>query len=196
MYNWPQRKNQRLKNYDYSQNWYYFVTICTKDREDFFWEIIEWKMILNEYWKIAENEILKTEEIRKEIKIDIFVIMPNHLHLLVVIGNDVNTEIVGNTGPCSLQMQSCSLQIENTIQKEKQTINDFTKNNLSNAIQRIKSSITKEIRNKYNDFIFWWQKSFFDKIIKNDEQLNKTREYIINNPLKWEFDKNNPINIK
>jgi hypothetical protein len=72
----------------------------------------------------------------------------------------------------------------------------ITKNKLSNTIQRIKSSITIKIRKQYDDFEFWWQKSFFDKIIRNDEQLYKTREYIKNNPLKWEFDVNNEINFK
>lgn len=89
--------------------------------------------------------------------------MPNHLHLIVIIENDDNT--VGNAGLHSLQ---CN--------------NDLTKNKLSNTIQRIKSSITLNIRKNFEDFTFAWQKSFFDKIIKNDEQLNKTREYIINNP--------------
>lgn len=167
----PNRKKMRLKNYDYSQNWYYFVTICTKWRECFFGKIIDWKMILNECGKIAEKEIMKTEEIRKEIKIDIFVIMPNHLHLIMVIDNPV-----GNTGPCSLQLEH--------------------KNTLSNCIQRIKSQTTREIRKKYENFEFGWQKSFYDVIIRNEEQLLKTREYIENNPLKWELDKNNPENIE
>jgi putative transposase len=56
--------------------------------------------------------------------------------------------------------------------------------------------ITLNIRNKFEDFTFAWQKSFFDKIIRNDEQLEKTRKYILNNPLKWELDVNNPVNIK
>jgi putative transposase len=62
-------------------------------------------MNLNKYGEIAKNEIFKTEELRKEIKIDEFVIMPNHLHLIIVIENDDNIDnlTVGNTGPCSLQ---------------------------------------------------------------------------------------------
>ena len=216
MYNWPERKPLRLKKYDYWSNWFYFVTICTKWRENFFGEIVEWKIFLNDYGEIAKNEILKTEEIRKEIKIDIFVIMPNHLHLLVVIENE-NT--VGNTGPCSLHknknlnentcslhkkwnINMCSLHKNKNLNKNTYSLYKeekwihITKNKLSNTIQRIKWSITTKIRKKYEDFIFWWQKSFFDKIIRNDEQLEKTREYILNNPLKWELDINNPKNIK
>lgn len=133
-------------------------------------------MILNEYGRIIEKEIIKTEEIRKEIKINNFVIMPNHLHLIIEIEN------VGNAGPHSLRL--------------KQNINDFTKNYLSNAVQRIKSSITNQIRKQFNDYEFAWQKSFYDVIIRNAEQLNKIIQYIIENPLKRELDKNNPTNLK
>jgi hypothetical protein len=65
---------------------------------------------------------------------------------------------------------------------------------LSKIMQWYKSSITREIRKQFDDYNFSWQKSFFDIIIKNDEQLEKTREYILNNPLKWELDVNNKKN--
>ena len=68
--------------------------------------------------------------------------------------------------------------------------------NISNVIKWFKIGVTKHIREVYDDYIFWWQKSFFDKIIKNDEQLEKTKYYIKNNPLKWEQDINNPENIE
>jgi len=241
MYNWPQRKPLRLKNYDYSSDWFYFVTICTKWREDFFGEIINWKMILNEYGEIMKNEILKTRNIRKEIKIDEFVIMPNHLHLIIIIENtnvtvgcdciapdkDIitpnkmwnwvmvksatnNENIATNNENIAPNKENIAPNNEN-IAPNNGTMQSFpTKkwwfdingaiwlkwNNISSVIRWLKSITTSQIRKKYEDFNFWWQKSFFDKIIRNDEQLEKTREYIINNPLKWEFDVNNQINIK
>ncbi len=181
MYNWPHRKKLRLENYNYSQNGYYFITICCYKNQCFFWEVKNWKMILNEYWKITENEILETEKIRNEIIIDKFIIMPNHIHLIIWIKN--NTNKVGNAGLHSLQ--------------NNQTLPDWqlkTKNTLSNTIQLIKSSITRKIRTTYNDFLFAWQKSFYDVIIKTDEQLLKSRQYILNNPKKWDLDMNNPDN--
>ena len=87
MYDWPQRKKLRLNGYNYSRDLYYFITICTKNREEFFGEIIDTKMILNDHGKIVENEIFKTPQLRQEIKIDDFVIMPNHLHLIIIIKN-------------------------------------------------------------------------------------------------------------
>jgi len=174
MYNWPQRKRLRLQNYNYSSNWFYFVTICTKNRENYFGKINNWKMFLNKYWKIVKREILKTKDLRKEINLDKFVIMPNHLHLIIIIDN------VETAGIRSLP------KLPEWQQK--------TKNNLSNSIHWIKSSVTKEIRKQFDDFTFARQKSFFDVIIKNDEQLEKTRQYILNNPLKWENDVNNKKN--
>lgn len=67
---------------------------------------------------------------------------------------------------------------------------------LSEIIRWFKTFSSRKINDYQNDFTFAWQRSFFDKIIRNDEQLNKTREYIINNPLKWEFDINNEKNFK
>jgi len=83
-------KSNRLDNYDYSSNWWYFITICTKDREEYFWKIINWEMILNEYWNIVFNEIKNIDNI------DEFIIMPNHIHLILFIEHkNVETSIYG-----------------------------------------------------------------------------------------------------
>ena len=76
-------------NYDYSSEGAYFITICAKDRECLFGEIVDEKMILNDLGKIAFDEWQKTEEIRKNILVDEFVIMPNHLHGILMI-NEAN----------------------------------------------------------------------------------------------------------
>ncbi len=175
MYFWPERKPLRLKKYDYSSAWYYFVTICTKNRINYFWEIIDWKMILNEYWKIAEKFWKQILFYYQNIELDEFVIMPNHIHWIII--------IVGNE------------YFRSDVREIKGNENIYSLPNLSNIIKWFKIWYTNEIRKNYNDFEFFWHKSFFDKIIQNEEQLLKTREYIENNPLKWEFDVNNPINL-
>lgn len=175
MYNWRIRKKLRLKNFDYSQNGYYFVTICTKNRENFFGEIIDGKMFLNEIWKNVEQNWKNIILHYQNVEIDEFIIMPNHIHWIIIInvGNDYyrsrNIKNYGNENIHSLP-------------------------NLSNIIKWFKIWCTKNIREKFQNFEFWWQKSFFDVIIRNENQLLKTREYIQNNPLKWEFDVNNPKN--
>lgn len=93
MYYWPERKNQRLKSYDYSQAGYYFVTFCTKWRINYFGEVVEWEMILTEYGENIDKNIKDTPNHFLECMIDCFVIMPNHIHIITVIRD------VGNCVP-------------------------------------------------------------------------------------------------
>jgi len=97
--------------------------------------------------------------------------MPNHIHGIIIINNPV-----GNRPACS----------SNKYQK---------RNNLSVIIGSYKSTVTKQI-NRINNNAFKWQKSFYDHIIRIDESLNKIREYIVNNPAKWDTDENNIQNHK
>lgn len=76
------------------------------------------------------------------------------------------------------------------------SLQDKTKMLLSKLIQQYKSSVTREVNSLHNSFHFKWHKSFYDHIIRNENTLNNIREYIRNNPLKWELDIENRINIK
>lgn len=82
------RKSIRLKDYDYSQPGEYFVTICTYDHECTLGEIINGEMRLNKIGKIVKEEWLRTENIRPGIELDVFVIMPNHIHGIIVIKDE------------------------------------------------------------------------------------------------------------
>jgi putative transposase len=184
MYNGPERKALRLRDYDYSQDGCYFVTICTKHRENYFWEIVDGAMILNDYGRIAENCWREVSIHYQNVEIDEFTIMPNHIHGIIKI------PVVGNEYFRSDQTHGNETHGNEDIRPLRD------KSNISNVIKWFKIWCTKEIRWKYEDYDFSWQKSFYDVIIRNDDQLNKTRQYIIDNPLKWELDKNNPVNIK
>ena len=85
------RKNLRLQDYDYTLGGYYFITICTKDKNHYFGEISKEMIQLNDVGKIAFNSIEKIREIYKSIKIDNFVVMPNHIHMIIII--DTKTEV-------------------------------------------------------------------------------------------------------
>ena len=82
------RKSIRLKGYDYSQAGAYFITICCHDRVCLFGEILNNEMVLNEWGIIAQNEWIKTKEIRKNVELDVFIVMPNHIHGILII-NDI-----------------------------------------------------------------------------------------------------------
>ena len=164
------RKPNRLRNYDYSQNGMYFITICAKDRFECFGEIKNGRMILNNPGKIAENLFLKIPNHFSSAFLDEFVIMSNHIHGIIEIN-------VGNAYMRSLQ-------------------SDRSKMLLSKVIHGYKSSVTREFNRlkKYN-VDFKWQKSFYDHIIRNEISLNKIREYIQTNPEMWKRDRNNVENL-
>ena len=90
-------KSNRLENYDYSSNWWYFITICTKDREKHFGKIHNQKMVLNEYGKIVFDEIQNIKNYNNFTLVDEFIVMPDHLHLIILLNKNqlVETSIYG-----------------------------------------------------------------------------------------------------
>jgi putative transposase len=171
-------KSARLEGFNYSQNGMYFVTICTKDREHFFGEIKNGEMILNEIGKIVREEWLQTPIIRPNVNLDKWVIMPNHLHMILEI---CNMFVPGRD----------ALQCVSTGNAEYKNRFGPQINNLSSIIRGFKGVVTKRVHMcGYDDFR--WQSRFYDHIIRNDESLQKIREYIQINPKMWERDRNLP----
>jgi len=162
------RKTIRLKSFDYSQPGFYFVTVCVQDRKCWFGEIVNGEMTLNGPGKIVEQYWKEIPSHYPNIQLDSFVIMPNHLHGIVIIdsvGAASGRPQAGNAHPY----------------------------NLSSIIGSFKNISSKSIH-KADLPDFSWQKSFYDHVIRQDESLDKIREYIVNNPKQWELDKENPKN--
>ena len=176
----------RLNGWDYSSNAYYFVTICTKKWICFFGEVINGTMNLSTIGEIAAEEWQKTEQIRHNVTLDDWVVMPNHIHGIIVIENEIATE-------SSDIVETSRWDVSETRHRRVST-GRLLPNSLGSIIGQFKSVCTKRIR-KYELPKFAWQPRFYDHIIRGEESLNKAREYIRNNPLKWEFDKNNPVNL-
>jgi REP element-mobilizing transposase RayT len=167
------RRSIRLMGYDYSKSGYYFITICTYKRECILGEMINDKMIMNENGKIVESEWLRSSEIRKEIELDVYRVMPNHFHALLWIAPNV-----GANGHSPLRNRPA-----------------LKSKSLSSLMVGFKSSVKLKI-NKFRNTpgVPIWQRNYYEHIIRNEKELNKIREYIINNTLKWEFDEENPKN--
>ena len=164
----PQRKNIRLKNYDYSKPGYYFITICTHHKQCLLSRIVG-----NGFHAVPQIELTPIgEEIEqiikyidnnyKGIKIDKYTIMPNHIHLIIILEADERERKADGGGSPSLQ----------------------------SVIGRLKSFSAKKYNeiNKTQDMILW-QKSYHDHIIRGEEDYQKIWGYIETNPLKWELDK-------
>jgi REP element-mobilizing transposase RayT len=153
-------ESSRLKDWDYSIPWWYYVTICTKDMKCWFGEIKKGKMILNDLGKFVENTWKEIPEHYPAVELDYYVIMPNHFHGIIIINNV-------ETG------HAPSLQIKRPT--------------LGNIIGSFKSALTKWAhQNGYPHFK--WQPRYYDHIIRNEKDLHRIRTYIQNNPLKWEID--------
>ncbi|MCX5699193.1 MAG: transposase [Candidatus Omnitrophica bacterium] len=154
------RKTNRLQKYDYSQGGYYFVTICTKGRGEWFGKIENGAMVLNEYGAIAAIYWADIPKYYPGVGMDEWVVMPNHIHGIIVI-SPVGTE------QCSVPTQRVSL---------------------SQIIKSFKGVMIKRIRSEFGDIRFAWQRSFYDHVIHNETSLNRIREYIKNNPKQWDMD--------
>lgn len=174
----------RLKNWDYSQRGVYYITICTSSREHFFGEIENNEIILSEIGTIVEQEWIKTPEIRRDMNLELgeFVIMPNHFHAIIFIGNNEFNSNIGRDA-----MHRVSTDKTDDIYK-----NEFgpQSKNLSSIIRGFKSAVTIQAKRINPDF--GWQSRFYDHIIRNPKAYDNISQYIIENPKKWiddEFNK-------
>ena len=165
------RKPNRLKFYDYSNSGWYYVTICTNEHKNHFGKIENEKMILNENGEIVENSWNWLSDQYSYCELDGYVIMPNHFHGIIIINPD-NLTNVGTSRDLSLR-QEPKIKIKS----------------LSELIGAFKTKSSKEIHIAGN-INFKWQRSFYDKIIRNEKELFNIRKYIQQNPLKWELNKN------
>jgi len=162
------RKRNRLKEFDYSQGYWYFVTICIKDMITYLGKVENGKLILNKYGEIVEEKWNMLTEIHNEVYLDEFIVMPNHFHGIITFDH------VGTTHELSLR-------------KKPKT--------LSYYIGKFKMQSSKQIHLKGLKN-FKWQRSFYDRIIRNEKELNQIRKYIKHNPLKWDIDKSTPVNLE
>lgn len=134
-------KSARRQGYDYSKSGFYFVTICTKNREIIFGDIKNEKNILSPIGKIVKKEWLNTLKIRKNIRLDEFIIMPNHLHGIVVIEYKIDNHSV-------IQGKQDVIFYKNKFGPQS--------NNLSSVIRGFKGAVTKIIRQNFSDIDFMW----------------------------------------
>ena len=171
------RRSIRLKGYDYSQAGLYFITMCAQNRLCLFGKIVDdgrGTMIcaLNEYGRIAEKEWIKTPKMRPNIRLDVFVIMPNHIHGIIEINEIADGRGTTHRAP---------------------TVEQFgkpTANTIPTIIRGYKSSVTKQINILRNQTgVRVWQRNYYEHIIRDEKSYFQIAEYIQTNPLKWQNDK-------
>ena len=190
----PNRRSIRLERYDYSQFGAYFVSICTHKRACLFGRITDGKMILSAAGQIVAEEWLKTAEIRPNVRLDEWVVMPNHFHGILILKTDQDTPAgARRTVPETVRYAHLTpSQTKNTAPK----IERFGKpvlGSIPTIVRSFKSAVTKRMNEKYTlPDKKLWQGGYYERVIRDDEEMNHTREYIAYNPLQWQLDKENP----
>ena len=171
----------RLQNWDYGWNGSYFITICTKNRKYYFGEIHDGIMYLSEAGKFADQFWYEIPEHFQFIELGEFVVMPNHIHGILIINKNENTETRNVETRHVETWHALSLQIG------KARFQNQGKNTISSIIGSYKSAVTKNARKIFPDF--GWQTRFHDHIIRDEKSYNRICEYIKNNPANWKDDK-------
>jgi len=183
-------KSNRLKGWDYSSPGKYFVTICALHMNKFFGKIFEGEMQLSKVGKIVLEEIDNTCLMRKNIKIHEYVVMPNHIHLLIEkfvsrgalcaplhkrptvwVDRDVNMERDARSAPLHNKMSTFGSQ----------------KDNLASLVRGLKSVVYR--RAEESKIFFAWQMGYYDEVIKDQKRFFQIKNYIKNNIKNWQKDK-------
>lgn len=164
----PKRKYIRLKNYDYSSPGLYFITICTRNRKNYFWsgtpdpQTFEWcsvgtdcirpqKLPLSTIGNIVLDELEQWQKTYDAVSLCSYVIMPNHLHIIIFISAD----------------EYGRPQVAPTVDR---------------MIKQFKGAVTKKVGCSI------WQKSFMEHIIRNEKDFEAKTNYICENPIRWYYD--------
>jgi putative transposase len=159
------KKQYRLPYYNYARSGYYFVTICSYNKNEIFSSILDGTVVLTDIGKTIERSWEYIPTSSPFASLDEYIIMPDHLHGIILIDNPNEND----TAEVKFEMR---------------------KRTLSVVIRTFKAAATASARKIYPG-IDLWQPRFFDRIIRNEHELQRIRKYIVDNPRQWEADRNN-----
>jgi REP element-mobilizing transposase RayT len=183
-----------LQGYDYSQAGAYFITICAQNRERLFGDIMDGKMALNDAGTMIQTVWGEIPFHYTGTEIDEFVVMPNHIHGILVIGAVVGATPRGCPGVSGQENRHAP---ENGQAQGPAPTGNTGALSLGDIVHRFKTMTTK----RYTDGVKqsgWqsfsdrlWQRNYWEHVIRDETELNRIREYIHNNPTQWESDRLN-----
>jgi putative transposase len=186
-YQFPRRKQMRLRGFDYSKEGFYFVTTDCNHMECHFGKIQRGKMILSDFGKIAYDEWLKLPSRFENVQLHVFQIMPNHMHGIIVITDGRGT--AGNPN-----------ELDGELSRRAPTREGFqkpVKGSVPTIIRSYKSAVAYRINlMRRMQGVPVWQRNYWEHIIRNERDLQHKTNYIESNPILWDDNDENPINIK
>jgi len=185
------RRSIRLQGYDYSQPGIYFITLCTQNHECLFGEILNGEMRLNEFGKMTQQCWLEIPHHFPHVKLDEFVIMPDHIHGIIILNDIVGAKNFSPQPSNNFSPQPSNNFSPQPMPTPQQNITPFRSpsKTIGSIIRGFKIGVTKGFRQNTDIYVVW-QRNYYEHIIRNKVELNRMRQYIIDNPKKWKTDEN------
>lgn len=175
----------RLQGWDYAGDGAYFVTICTRNREQWLSQVVNGRADLTPVGKIVEEEWQTTARLRPYVEIDHFIVMPNHLH--AILGIRGRHPRIRNEQPNAAARETSRQDVSTAAGPR------LLSGSLGAIVGQFKSACVKRIRQIEPDF--GWQANYYDHIIRDVDDLDRIRDYIIENPAKWDLTEDVPENL-
>jgi REP element-mobilizing transposase RayT len=180
------RRSIRLSGYDYSQSGAYFVTVVTWQRDCLFWDVVNGEMVLNDFGKIADECWRAIPEHFPNVELGAHIIMPNHGHGILAIRADVLRSDVG--------AQQCCAPTTPDANENPHKIN-VKPRSLGAIVRSFKSAVSYRINKEHNATSIW-QRNYYERIIRNEQEMDAIWRYIEANPVNWGDDEENPKKLK
>jgi putative transposase len=188
------RRSVRLKGYDYASPGAYLVTICAAERKCLFGQVVTDAMRPNAWGDVVAACWNQIPAHFPNVRLDAFVLMPNHLHGILIIENA--TDGRGTTSPRARDYASRAPTID-PVDSTGQRFGVLTAQSLPTVIRSFKAAVTQRVRALASKpDLQIWQRNYHEHVIRNEESLNEIRRYIQQNPLRWSLDRENPTNIR
>jgi putative transposase len=184
-----QRRSIRLPRYDYAQAGGYFVTMVTRDRECLFGEVIDGEMRPNEFGRIVQAAWRELPDHYQDVECDVFVVMPNHVHGIIILaeGGAVEESDVG----AGLKPALANFRPAITPRADLKPAAPLTE--IIRAFKTFSARRVNELR--ATPGVPVWQRNYYEHVVRGENELNGIREYIANNPVQWEMDRENPLRM-
>ena len=186
------RRSIRLKGYDYSQTGAYFVTIVAWQREMLFGEIMNGKMLMNRCGQIVRKAWFDLPNHYRHGELGAFVIMPNHVHGIIVLNDGVSRGGSPLTDKTILSDETNAGKNPLPIKQTRPYMTE-KRHGLPEIVRAFKSFSARRINAlRYTEGIPVWQRNYYEHVIRNEREMDRIARYIESNPLRWADDEENP----
>lgn len=180
----PLRQSTRLHGFDYSQPGAYFITICIRKHKSLLGNVSNGVMVLNSVGEIVQSCLTEIPAYFPNTELSAYIIMPNHVHGIIPVNSPVGARHA---------VPECAKKLLPNIE----SFGEPVKSSLPTIVRSFKSAVTRSVNiSRGNRQSSFWQRGYYEHVIRNEEELIQIGEYILGNPLKWEEDRENTYAMK